>query len=317
MKGLTLRRGGRRKKEEEEEDEEEEEEEEEEEDHGCETDNDSKSDADSTDSVWGHFSNNGNATDDEGAQSEVDATGQSVTGKIVKESPGYEASIFEAIRNTKKESDNIKFKETKNAHEFRTWKLNFKKKVASSSGCPSKAFLWIGEIEKATSIDDLKTVPGNYFETLDAKVATGLMDILHGEFLRKMTVLEEQYSNKGEMLNGRQIAFEIYKYYRLSEQDGALFEFEDLMNLRLKGDNLAQFQNDWNICLSGQRKLPPPDILENLYLRQLERSQQLDRAMALYHDGITLKGEEKDYDRLTRIVSAHLERKDSPKIART
>ena len=39
------------------------------------------------------------------------------------------------------------------------WKIRFKTKVSSCSGFPSDAMLWIKEVEKVESVDDLKSSP--------------------------------------------------------------------------------------------------------------------------------------------------------------
>ena len=76
--------------------------------------------------------------------------------------------------------------------------------------------------KKASSFEDLETREGDDFETLNAKIASGLMEVIHGEFLRQMNVLEEKYAQEGKMINGRQIAFKIYNHFRISEQEGAV-----------------------------------------------------------------------------------------------
>jgi len=99
--------------------------------------------------------------------------------------------------------------------QHRGWRLSFKKKVAGSSRFPQKAFAWISEVEKATSIDGLQD--DDSFETLNAKVVAGLSAILHGELERLVNIMEEQMGLKGRMVNGRQTAWMIYKHYKVSE----------------------------------------------------------------------------------------------------
>ena len=67
------------------------------------------------------------------------------------------------------------------------------------------------------------------------------------------------------MLNGRQIGWLIYEHFRLSEVEGSLLEFEDLMSVELKGDNLVAFENDWDMHLSGIKTVPSEYVLETLY----------------------------------------------------
>ena len=111
------------------------------------------------------------------------------------------------------------------------------------------------------------------------------------------------------MLGGRQIAWHIYRHFRLAKADGAILEFKDLLNVKLKGDNLMAFENDWDYVLGGLEKIPEEQVLESLYFCQIEQSAQLKTALQLYTDGIVHKGEEKSYEKLRTIVRAHLEHK--------
>ena len=56
---------------------------------------------------------------------------------------------------------------------------------------------------------------------------------------------------EGKILNGRQIAFLIYERFRKPEQETAIWEFNDLIAIELKGENLAAFVTEWEKCLFG------------------------------------------------------------------
>ena len=47
------------------------------------------------------------------------------------------------------------------------------------------------------------------------------------------------------MATGRQLLYLVYEYYKISEVDGALLDLEDLMNVRLHGDDFRSFLTDW------------------------------------------------------------------------
>ena len=112
-----------------------------------------------------------------------------------------------------KEADVIKFQSFPTAPKFRTWRRNFYRKVASSSGYPKVAFHWINEVVDAKTMADLEE--SGQFETLDAKIANGLGEIISGEFQRKVHVLEEKENiTKKRMLGGRQIAWLIFEHLK-------------------------------------------------------------------------------------------------------
>ena len=101
----------------------------------------------------------------------------------------------------------------------------------------------------------------------------------------------------------------IYKHFKLSDEDGAMIEWDELVNVHLKGDNLQQFQNDWNNMILNVRSLPEEGFLESLFRKQLEKSEQLKNVMALYQQDCTHRGEERSYQKLQDILRLHLEKK--------
>ena len=62
----------------------------------------------------------------------------------------------------------------------------------------------------------------------------------------------------------KQLNFSIYQRFNISTEDSAVLDFEDLMLMELKGENLMAFQNDWEMVLSGILDPPHPRILESL-----------------------------------------------------
>ena len=91
---------------------------------------------------------------------------------------------------------------------------------------------------------------GNFL-TLDFKIAAGLSKIIKGEFKRRVQLVEEQANNKNRMLTGRQIAWMIYNHLVTNVEDQVTLDFEDLLSVKLHGDNLFAFMNDREQCLEG------------------------------------------------------------------
>ena len=109
------------------------------------------------------------------------------------------------------------------------------------------------------------------------------------------------------MLSGRQIAHMIYSHFRLTEVDGAVLEFTDLLKVELKKDNVRAFDTAWDETLLGMASLPEEHDLESLYLRQLEKSEQLQNPLALYVQDHVQRGEPKSYAKLRNMVRNHLD----------
>ena len=72
---------------------------------------------------------------------------------------------------------------------------------------------------------------------------------------------------------------------------------------------MQQFENDWNNTILNIRGLPDEVFLETLFRKQLEKSDQLKNAMALYQQDYTQRGEKRSYQKLRDILRFHLEKK--------
>ena len=61
-----------------------------------------------------------------------------------------------------------------------------------------------------------------------------------------------------------------------------MLEWDELLSVHLRGDNLQQFEHDWNNTILNLRELPDEVFLETLFRKQLDESEQLKNVMALY-----------------------------------
>ena len=73
-----------------------------------------------------------------------------------------------------------------------------------------------------------------------------------------------------------------------------MLEWDELLCVHLRGDNLQQFENDWNNTILNIRELPDDVFLETLFREQLDQSEQLKNAMALYQQDVSQRGEKKE-----------------------
>ena len=144
------------------------------------------------------------------------------------------------------------------------------------------AFFWVKRTEgPATTFDDFRDSEGFY--SLDAKLAAALTKIATGELGRRITLMVEQEASKNRMLKGRQILWMIHDNHKLDEERGALYDFTDLLAIRLKGDNqLGSFMTTWESVLSAMAHPPSPNIIEVLFLEQLRHSSALRDEIAIY-----------------------------------
>ena len=85
------------------------------------------------------------------------------------------------------------------------------------------------------------------------ELASALMKLISGELKRKVMIIEEQKMAAGTLANGRRLLFLIYQQYRRNAVEVGMTEFRDLQNLRIRGDNLKAFIDEWDACLYGSR----------------------------------------------------------------
>ena len=106
---------------------------------------------------------------------------------------------------------------------FACWKIRFKTEVCTCSQFPTEAMQWIREVELVDSVDELRSsssirgISMPNFEVLDARIASELNKIIHNSHFKRRISLEEQKAQKQDrFLRGRQIAYLIYDYFRVT-----------------------------------------------------------------------------------------------------
>ena len=111
-----------------------------------------------------------------------------------------------------KEADSITFSPLPPPQKFRSWKLAFKEHITSASGDPGLALRWMGDVNRATSWQELKQVKRSI--SLESKIASDLNKIIHGELGRKIGLLKERLATTEKLSLGRQIVWLVYKQYK-------------------------------------------------------------------------------------------------------
>ena len=104
---------------------------------------------------------------------------------------------------------------------------------------------WIEEVEMVESVDDLRSsssirgISMPNFEFLDARIASALNKIIHNSHFKRRISLEEQKAQKQDrFLRGRQIAYLIYDYFRVTGIHGSVENYADLFTISLRNDDI-------------------------------------------------------------------------------
>ena len=147
------------------------------------------------------------------------------------------------------------------------WKIRFKTEVCSCSQFPTEAMHWIKEVEMVESVDDLKSscsvkgTPSPDFELLDARIASALNRIIHNTRFKKKVSLEEMKAHKEDrFLRGRQIAYLIYEYFRVTGANDSAENCADLFTVFLQ-----EFDSKWDEIQLSMIQIPFDEILESLF----------------------------------------------------
>ena len=155
---------------------------------------------------------------------------------------------------------------------FACWKIRFKTEVCTCSQFPTEAMHWIKEVEMVDSVDEFKSsssvrgIRMPDFEVLDARIAAALNRIIHNSHFRRRVSLEEQKAQKEDrFFRGRQVAYLIYEYFRVTGANDSVDNYADLFTVGLRNDDIQEFDSKWDGILLPMTKIPPDDILEGLY----------------------------------------------------
>ena len=77
------------------------------------------------------------------------------------------------------------------------------------------------------------------FELFDARIASALNRIIHSSHFKRIVSLEEQEAQKQDrFLRGRQIAYLIYEYSRVTGVNDSVENYADLFTTALREDDI-------------------------------------------------------------------------------
>ena len=173
---------------------------------------------------------------------------------------------------------------------------------------------WIKEVELVDSVDELRfsssirgiSMPN--FEVLDARIASALNKIIHNTHFKGRISLEEQKAQKQDrFLRGRQIAYLIYDYFRVTGSQDSVENYADLFTISLRNDDIQEFDSKWDGILLSMTKIPHDDILEGLYKLRIRESDKLKTVLELYDLETHQKKLGPDYHRLKTVAKRSIE----------
>ena len=103
-------------------------------------------------------------------------------------------------------------------------------------------------------------------------------------------------------LRGRQIAFKIYDFFRVTGAHDTVLGYADILSTTLRNDNVQDFGTQWDDILLSMTKILSDDILESLCKLRIRESEQLKTVLELYNMEIHQKISMPNYQRLKTMV---------------
>ena len=145
---------------------------------------------------------------------------------------------------------------------------------------------------------------------LDARIASALNTNFQNSFFKKKVSLEEKKTQKEDrFLRGRQIAYMIYDYFRVTCAHDTVLDYADLFSFTLRNDDVQEFDTRWDENPWSMTKIPPDDILESLSKLRIRESDQLKTVLELYDMEIHQKISKPDYQKMKTMVKRSLDQK--------
>ena len=163
----------------------------------------------------------------------------------------------------------LQFDKLPDPPSFLVWKIRFKTQVTTCSDFPSYAVLWITEVEMVDSLDELKSsrsVCGKDFPNFE------MLDVHNYQFKKEVSLEEQKAPKEDRFQGGRQIAFMIYDYFRVTGAHDTVLDYADLFSVTLRDGNIQEFDIRWDKILLSMLKTPSDDILESLYKLSIRKS---------------------------------------------
>ena len=99
----------------------------------------------------------------------------------------------------------------------------------------------------------------------------------------------------------------MYDHNKISKAAHVIREFQDFIDLELRGDNLSQYISSWDGCLLTMHDLPSESIMESTFRKQIVKSDKLKEVMKMYNWDINQKGATPSYEVLRKMVDTYIE----------
>ena len=91
-------------------------------------------------------------------------------------------------------------------------------------------------------------------EVLVSKMVSGLKKIINGDFKRRIFIEEEAAQKEKRFLTGRQVAWMITEYSKVSATDESVLDLGEILIGELKNDSVHSFNTRWDKTIIATKK---------------------------------------------------------------
>ena len=166
----------------------------------------------------------------------------------------------------------------------------------------------VDSVDELRSSSSIRGIPMPNFEVLDARIASALNKIIHNSYFKRRISLEEQKAQKEDrFLRGRQVAYLIYEYFRVTGANDSVESSADLFTIFLRNDDIQELDSKLDEFLLSMTQIPSDEILESLYKLRIRESEKLNTVLEMYNMEIHQKKAGPDYHRLKTMVKRSIE----------
>ena len=103
----------------------------------------------------------------------------------------------------------------------------------------------LGDLKSSRSIQGYTHFPN--FDLLDANIASALKRIIQNSYVKKWSVWRNRRAQKEDrFLRGRQIAYMIYDYFRITGAHESVLDYADLFSVTLRNDDVQEIDSRWD-----------------------------------------------------------------------
>ena len=147
-------------------------------------------------------------------------------------------------------------------------------RILISTNPPRQQRLLVGRQDSKTEVCTCSQFP-----------AEAMLWIKKSHFKRRISLEEQEAQKQDRFLRGRQIAYLIYEYFRVTGANDSVGNYADLFTIGLRNDDIQEFDSKWDGILSSMTKIPSNDILDRLYKLRIRESQKTQDRTGIVQKG--------------------------------